>query len=124
MKIKPTSIPLLALSLIAATCLGAPSHAQAPPTQAGGATPFMTPLTADNIDPAVYGQWVDGAETPMPESKELHRLLWTQNGNPDWMGVNFGDSKNAGVRHLRIGFKTPVPVRTNFQRGEDQVSVL
>ena len=38
--------------------------------------------------------------------------------------MNFGNSKNAGARHLRIGWKNALAVGTVLTRGNVSVSVL
>ena len=72
------------------------------------AGPLVTPLAADNLDPAAFVQWVDGVEKPMPQRDGPRHVIWTAGTQPEWDGVLFGDSKIPGPRHLRIGFKTPI----------------
>ena len=42
----------------------------------------------------------------------------------EWDGVDFGESKQPGVRHLRIGFKTPLAIGSILVRGGGWLSVL
>jgi hypothetical protein len=51
-------------------------------------------------------------------------VVWTQTTQPEWDGVTFGESKTPGVRHLRIGWKAPLPAGTVIVRGGGQLSVL
>jgi hypothetical protein len=92
--------------------------------QAQQAGPLATPLKADNLDPAAFGQWVDGVEKPMPQRDGPRHVVWTAGTQPEWDGVLFGDSKIAGPRHLRIGFKAPIGVGSVLVRAGSQVSML
>jgi hypothetical protein len=86
--------------------------------------PFETPLVANNLDPTVFAAWVDGAETAVTLSDGPSHVVWTQTTRPQWDGVKFGGSKQPGVRHLRIGFKTPLTIGTVLARGGGALSVL
>ncbi|MGA2034674.1 MAG: hypothetical protein ABSG68_20695, partial [Thermoguttaceae bacterium] len=88
------------------------------------AGPLLTPLVADNLDPAAFAQWADGIEKPMPERDGPRHVIWTAGTQPEWDGVQFGDSKIPGPRHLRIGFKTPISVGSVLVRAGGQVSTL
>ena len=88
------------------------------------AGPLVTPLKADNLDTAAFGQWVDGVETPMPQRDGPCHVVWTTGTQPQWDGVHFGDSKVPGPRHLRIGLKTPITVGSVLVRAGGQVSML
>lgn len=91
-----------------------------------GADPgvFATPLRPDDLDPAAFAQWVDGQEQPLPQKNGPRHVLWTQTTAPEWDGVKFGESKTAGPRHLRIGFKQPVAVGSVLARAGGTLSVL
>jgi hypothetical protein len=108
--------PFLAAALIA----GAPFPSGAAQADA----PFASPLAAEDLDPAAFAQWVDGAEKPLEVRDGPRHVIWTRNSRPEWSGVRFGDSKQLGARHLRLGWKNPVPVGTVLARGGGQVSVL
>lgn len=86
---------------------------------------FLTPLKVEDLDPQAFAVWVDGKETrsELPKDGPRH-FLWTQNSAPEWDGVRYGDSKTAGTRHLRVGWKKLVPVGSILTRGAVQVSVL
>jgi hypothetical protein len=89
------------------------------------AADLQTPISASQIDAAAYKEWVDGAERPVSDqaNEGARWVLCTRDSKPGYTGQVFGKSKNAGVRHLRIGFTTAIPVGTVFIKG-DAVSVL
>ena len=61
----------------------------------------------------------------MPPNKSgARQVLWTQTTAPDWDGAKFGESKTAGPRHLRIGFRQARPAGTVLARAGGQLSVL
>ena len=86
---------------------------------------FSTPLKMANVDQTAFSVWVNGAETraELPPDGPTH-ALWTDTTAPQWDGVHFGNTKSAGKRHLRIGWKTPIPVGAILTRGDVTVSVL
>jgi hypothetical protein len=85
---------------------------------------FETPLAAENLDSAAFAAWADGKEQTMPQSDGPRHCIWTRTTRPEWDGVDFGDSKQPGVRHMRIGFKTPLTLGSILVRGGGQLSVL
>ncbi len=85
-------------------------------------TTFQTPVTVDALDPAAYAVWSDGREAPV--TAPIRNALWTQNTQPEWNGLTFGVGNKLGVRALRYGFKTSVPVGCLLVRGNVAVSVL
>ncbi len=85
---------------------------------------FVNPLVAANLDQDAFAQWVDGTEQPVTLKGGPQDVIWTRGGRIEWAGVNFGNSKNAGARHLRIGWKDSLPVGTVLTRGNISVSVL
>ena len=102
--------------------LSADGTAAAADRPAGGA--FETPLSVANLDAAAFSAWVDGAETAMSLPDGPRHVAWTQTTRPEWDGVNFGGSKQPGVRHLRIGFQTPLVIGAVLVRGGGRLSVL
>lgn len=108
---------LLLLSVLLAG--GLHVHA-APPAMA----PFQTPLGVDNLDPAALTQWVDSVESPVPTKEGPRHVIWTQSTAPEWDGIHFGDSRNPGLRSLRIGWNTPLPVGSVLVRAGGSLSVL
>jgi hypothetical protein len=87
-------------------------------------SPFATPVTLDNLDPAAFAEWVDGVETPIKLADGPRHVLWTRTTPPEWNGVPFGASRNPGARYLRLGFKGPVPVGSVLVRAGGRLSVL
>ncbi len=95
-------------------------------------TPALaTPVTANNLDPAAFAQWVGGSETPIVDDKGVPRspqkaVLWTTalNEQPTFSALIYGDSKTPGKRYLRIGFKNPVSIGSVLVHGGGQLSVL
>jgi NHL repeat len=85
---------------------------------------FKTPIAADNLDPAVFVQATGAGETPLAVKEGPRHVLWTRNTAPEWDGVRFGASKEAGPRYLRIGFKAAVAVGAVLTRGGGALSVL
>ena len=86
--------------------------------------PFGTPVTPDALDPATFAESAGAAEQPLKNKNGPRHVLWTKTTPPEWDGVRFGDSKQAGPRHLRIGFKAPVAVGSVLARGGGTLSVL
>jgi hypothetical protein len=97
----------------------------APPSGVTTSAGLGTPLTAQMLDRAAFTVWVDGRETTagLP-TRGPEVVVWTQNSAVEWNGVEFGDTKTAGTRYLRVGFIAPVPVGTVVVRGGGQLSVL
>lgn len=85
---------------------------------------FAAPLAAENLDPAAFAQWLDGAEKPFELRDGPRHVIWTRNTHPEWDGVRYGEGKEIGVRHLRIGWKNAIAIGTVVARGGGQVSVL
>lgn len=105
--------PLLVLLLPSAVLtLGGRGRAADAPVPA-----FQTPVAADNLDPETFAQTAGAAETAVALKDGPRHVLWTRDTAPEWDGVRFGESKEAGPRHLRIGFKAPVPVGAVLTRG-------
>ncbi len=92
---------------------------------AGAATGvFETPLTAEILDSTTFAAWAGGKETALTQKDGPQHCLWTQTTHPEWDGVDFGDTKQPGARHLRIGFKSPVTLGAVLVRGGGRLSVL
>ena len=68
----------------------------------------LRPMLARSADQLPIGkEWSyevkwDGYRTLALKDGPQH-VLWARGGRIAWDGVNFGNSKNAGARHLRIG---------------------
>ena len=79
-----------------------------------------TPVRADDLDALV--EWVDGAARPRKESPR--HVLWTQTSAPEWNGLRFGDSKAAGLRHLKLTFKKDLEAGSLLAQGGGRASAL
>lgn len=85
---------------------------------------FETPLLPENFDAAAFVEFHDGAERPAATTKGPALVIWTQKTSTDHTGLNYGDSRTPGVRHLRIGFKTRIAIGAVLVRGGGRLSVL
>jgi hypothetical protein len=103
--------------------LVAPLWAATPPGPTP-ATALGTPLKMEDLDTNVFNVWVDGTEQPILLKTGPRHVIWTQNSQPEWNGVTFGESKISGARHLRIGWQKSVGVGTVLARAGGQLSVL
>ena len=115
--------PVLRASVVALVLL-AGENAPAADQTAPPSNVFATPLSVEDLDPAAFAQWVDGAEKPFDLKDGPRHVVWTRNSRPEWDGVRFSDSKKTGPRHMRIGWKSAIPLGTVLARGGGQVSVL
>src|SRR5205823_4617533 len=50
-------------------------------------------------------------------------IVWTSKAELGHSGLAFGDSKNPGVRHLRIGFARPIAVGSVLTRAEPGITL-
>ncbi len=90
-------------------------------------TPAFSPLGVSLLDGAAFAQWLEGKESPVPGEPPKggpQAVVWTSTGKPEFRGVKFGEGREAGVRHLRIGFAQPVAVGSVLVRGGGTLSVL
>lgn len=93
---------------------------------------YPTAVELSSFDPAASAQWVDGKEQPLPEAKGQKATLppqavfWTHSAVPaeSLRGISFGDTSTPGVRHLRVGFNSPIAIGSLLVRGGGQVSAL
>src|SRR5262245_36469770 len=89
------------------------------PLVAASDTPFTAPEPA-MLNPAGFSEWLAGKESAIPESAAKAgpaAVFWTSEQKVDWRGLKFGEGREAGVRHLRIGFKNPIAVGSVLVRG-------
>ena len=100
---------LLALGVLA---LGASANAQQP----------FTALDAARLDKAGFTQWSAGVESALTEAPQA--VVWTRQSKPDFRGAKFGPGRDAGPRHLRIGFAQAVAVGSVLASGGGSLSVL
>lgn len=84
-------------------------------------------LSQEDLDPAAFEQSVQGNVRPI-EVKFAPRgpssVVWTPTSQLHHQGVEFGNDRAVGPRHLRIGFKQPQAVGSVLVRGGGQLSVL
>ena len=85
---------------------------------------FETPIKADDLDPASFQEWVDGAERAPDAKAGPRHVLWTTSSAGEWNGMSYGGSKTSGTRHLKIGFKKPLELGSVVVRGGGTLSVL
>jgi hypothetical protein len=86
-----------------------------------------TTVELDNLDPAAFSEWIEGEEKSLSGTAQEQApqwLVWTNKTRPGHSGCTFGKSPTPGARHLRIGFKHPVPVGSVFVHAGGLVSVL
>src|SRR5690242_314651 len=79
------------------------------------AAELATPLVRADLDPAAFSEWVDGKAAAIGADRLRDGpagVVWTRDSQPDWIGGTFGDSRKAGIRHLRIGFAKELRVGT------------
>ena len=90
------------------------------------AAAFKMPVKLENLDPAAFGEWVDGQEKRIEGEKQRQPdwVVWTDKGLPGNSGLAFGASKTSGPRHLRIGFRDPIPAGSIMARCLGRLSVL
>ncbi|HEX3133843.1 MAG TPA: hypothetical protein VHX44_09720, partial [Planctomycetota bacterium] len=79
------------------------------------AAELSTTISREDLDPAAFSEWVEGKTSPITAERLKDGpagVVLTRNGQVDWQGIMFGDSKKPGVRHLRIGFTKAMSVGT------------
>ncbi len=81
-------------------------------------------ITPEDIAPTAFAQWNDGQEQPLKVQDGAKHVMWTSKSEPSWDGVKFGEGKNTGLRHLRIGFTRAVPIGSVLVRAGGQLSFL
>ncbi len=109
------------LTLVFALALSIIGRAEQP------AAAVFQPLGAATLDKAVFAQWLGGAETPISGQVAKdgpQAVVWTAQGKLVFSGVKFGEGREAGLRHLRIGFVQPIPVGSVLVRSGGSLSVL
>ncbi|WP_395737586.1 hypothetical protein [Prosthecobacter sp.] len=92
-------------------CLGAALHAQ-----------DFKPLDFALLDHAAFAQNVAGKESHHTTGPQA--VVWTQKSRPDFRGIKFGEGRETGSRHLRIGFARPIPIGSVLVSGGGTLSVL
>ena len=128
---KLISLGILALAIFAGTSYGQPPKG----LLARPGILAKTTLKAEQIDPAVFREAIDGRFSDLTgKDRQKHHgreikasdYLWTDSPRlyVHWGALTFGEEKKAGPRHLQIGFKEPVPVGSILTQGNITVSVL
>jgi hypothetical protein len=87
---------------------------------------MSTPVKSENLDPATFAEWENGVEKTIPNEGRtplIEKIIWNEK-RVQAGELSFGDSRTPGVRYLRVGFKTPVPVGSVLVRGGGSLSVL
>jgi len=79
-------------------------------------------ITPTDLDASAFAQQVAGKESPMAEAPTA--VVWTSKTKPEYRGVKFGQGREGGVRHLRIGFVKEVNVGSVLVSGGGSLSVL
>ena len=121
---------ILSLALVSLIIVGGCAAAQPvaqPATRPVTPSSLQTPLAPGDLDAGAYAQWVAGAQTPVDgdaRGRAPQWVIWTTKSSGGHSGVSFGASKTAGARHLRIGFKRPIPIGSVLVRGGGTLSVL
>ena len=93
------------------------------------AEPFPL-LDAALLDPAAFAERIGSApESLVQGDTETAKLgpkavVWCKQVKPHWKGITYGAGREAGVRHLRIGFTQAVPVSSVLVGGGGSLSVL
>ncbi len=77
----------------------------------------------DDLDPAAFATWCDGEGQSVADVPAAD-VIWTQTTQPQWKGMEFGESKTPGARHLRIGFTKEISIGSILVRGGGRVSIL
>jgi len=85
--------------------------------------PLVSPLARADLDPAAFRQWLAGKESLVSMSPE--KLVNTRDSRQEWHGIPaYGEGKELGVRHLRVGFVKPLEIGTVVASGNSVVSAL
>lgn len=112
---KPTLILLTALLLAPLSALQA-------------ALPIeRSSLVTAELDAAAFVQWHNGSAIPISAEQAKNgpaAVVWTARTDPSLFGIRFGEGREPGVRHLRIGFAAPVAIGSVLVRGGGTLSVL
>ncbi len=112
------------LLLLVACTLDATSVSAAVPLPGAA---FETPIKLESLDAATFAEWCDGTEKKIEGNEKIigpQSVIWTASESPGNSGLAFGDSKQPGPRHLRVGFHDPAVVGTLMTRGGGRPSIL
>jgi hypothetical protein len=88
---------------------------------------LFQPIPFEALDKQAFSQWVSGRESPQAlDGKPIDpsTVVWTVSSEPKLQGVKFGEGKEGGRRHLRIGLVEALPIGSVLVRGGGTLSVL
>jgi hypothetical protein len=85
---------------------------------------FNTPVTTADLDQANDVQWCNGKTQPADTADGKFNIIWTTTTATHHRGLSFGDSRDLGVRHVRLSLKRPVPIGSVLVNGNARLSVL
>ena len=85
---------------------------------------FQTPISRTMFEEDGFSQWCDGVEQRIEHQRGISQILNSHETHSDWRGIEFGNTKQPGVRHVRIPLKETVPVGSLFVCGIGTPSVL
>src|SRR3954447_18763685 len=116
-----TGRSLFCSALVLSTCLLLSGQAGEAPEN-----PLAPSLNNDDLDPKTFRQWVEGTESDLGEKFGPGALVWTRQGKPGagelrYNGMRFGDGRQPGLRHLRVGLTAPKVVGTVLLAGNGRV---
>ncbi|HEY1784388.1 MAG TPA: hypothetical protein VGG30_02530, partial [Pirellulales bacterium] len=120
-----TKLLASAFSLIGAVALATAPLAAAEKTLPTSG-PFQ-PIAAELLDRQAFSQWVSGSESPLSIGGapiDPAAIVWTATTQPQLLGIKFGEARDAGMRHLRIGLTQPAAVGSVLVRGGGTLSIL
>ena len=89
----------------------------------GGAL-FTPVIAATDLDVAACVQWEAGHEQPPEKPDDLSRVIACRDKPRALEPITFADSKQPGLRALRLAWKTAVTVGSVVVRGGGRLSVL
>ena len=85
---------------------------------------FQTPISRAIFEEDGFAQWCDGVEKRIEHQRGISQVLNSRETHSDWRGIEFGNAKQPGTRHIRIPLKETVSVGSLFVCGIGTPSVL
>jgi hypothetical protein len=123
--VKGTSIRLVTLVGVVLLGLIAGPSCVAAGEVSGQGGDFAPAVSISDLDASTCAQWVDGKLTPIAPSLGPASVVWTRESRAStWEGLHYGESKNPGLRYLRIGFNSPIAIGSVLTAGGGSLSVL
>ncbi|QIF03989.1 hypothetical protein [Roseimicrobium sp. ORNL1] len=111
---------LLLFSLAVCFAASATGYAQS----STDSQPFLEPA---ELDKTVFASSVGGVEVAVSEEAAKggpSAAVWVKGGKPEFRGVRYGEGREPGTRHLRVGFAKSVALGSVLVRGGGALSVL